>query len=68
MEFIVRRTSDMINEKPINDAYINNNEWCIQIDDLQQLVEVTNTVGEIIIMKNTESDMPIIEIYDDLRK
>lgn len=68
MEFIVRRTSDMINEKPINDAYINNNEWCIQIDDLQQLVEVTNTVGEIIIMKNTESDMPIIEIYDDLRE
>lgn len=81
MEFFIDRTST-INKKPIEGAYIKKLEdvdqkgnpftlerWCVEINSLEELVELSNQEGEVII--NTRGDSPFspyLEIYDYYRE
>ena len=68
MEFIIRRTSDELDEKPIDKSYIKDNEWHINIEGLEQLVALTQKEANVIIINEPTSDLPILEIYDDYRE
>lgn len=115
MEFIVRRTSDISNEKPIEGAYLekleyydvreqktfgesdkklsnveaaflsegrdhkinedgniqrtlDKDEWCIHIEDLNHLININKSDGDLIIINDPNYDLSIIEIYDDYRE
>ncbi|UQJ95916.1 hypothetical protein KMSP1_87 [Staphylococcus phage KMSP1] len=81
MEFFINRTST-INKKPIEGAYIKELElvdrkgnpftlerWCVEINSLEELTEISNQEGEVII--NTRGDSPFspyLEIYDYYRE
>ena len=81
MEFFIDRTST-INKKPIEGAYIKKLElvdqkgnpftlerWCVEINSLEELTELSNQEGEVII--NTRGDLPFspyLEIYDYYRE
>lgn len=82
MEFFINRTST-INKKPIEGAYIKELElvnqkgnlftierWCVEINSLEELTELSNQEGEVII--NTRGDdspfSPYLEIYDYYRE
>ena len=81
MEFFIDRTST-INKKPIEGSYIKKLEdvdqkgnpftierWCVEINSLEELVELSNQEGEVII--NTRGDSPFspyLEIYDYYRE
>ena len=81
MEFFIERTST-INKKPIECAYIKKLEdvdlkgnpftierWCIEINSLEELMELSEHEGEVII--NTRGDSPFspyLEIYDSYRE
>ena len=81
MEFFIDRTST-INKKPIEGAYIKELElvdqkgnpftlerWCVEINSLEELIEISKHEGEVII--NTRGDSPFspyLEIYDDYRE
>lgn len=115
MEFIVRRTSDLYIDKPIEGAYLktlkyfdikayetfeqfdkklsnvegeflskgrdhkinkdgniqrtlHKDEWCINVEDLNQLIHLSKSDGELIIINDPNYDLSIIEIYDDYRE
>ncbi|BDA81627.1 hypothetical protein [Staphylococcus phage vB_SsapH-Golestan-100] len=81
MEFFIDRTST-INKKPIEGSYIKKLEevdqkgnpftierWCVEINSLEELAELSNQEGEVII--NTRGDSPFspyLEIYDYYRE
>ncbi|XWX32190.1 hypothetical protein CVCBTDTO_CDS0174 [Staphylococcus phage PG-2021_8] len=81
MEFFIYRTST-VNKKPIEGAYIKELErvdqkgnpftierWCVEINSLEELTELSNQEGEVII--NTRGDLPFspyLEIYDYYRE
>lgn len=81
MEFFIDRTST-INKKPIEGAYIKKLErvdrkgnpftierWCVEVNSLEELIEISNQEGEVII--NTRGDSPFspyLEIYDYYRE
>lgn len=64
MKFFITRTSVRgYNEiKPIERAYKEENFWCIDVENLKELVDLSNEFGELIITENS------IEIYDDYRE
>ena len=69
MKYIIYRTSDWFEEeKPHHRAYREigktetNSDWHIDIDTLEQLQELIEEVGTIVLSKN------IIEIYDTYRE
>lgn len=68
MEFIIRRTSEELDKKTIDKAYKKGNEWHINIKDLNELVELTKTEADVIIINDPNLDLPILEIYDDNRE
>lgn len=81
MEFFIDRAST-VNKKPVDSAYIKKLEdvdlkgnpytierWCIGINSLEELIELSNHEGEVII--NTRGDSPFspyLEIYDSYRE
>ena len=70
MTYEISRTSDFFNtnnNKPCTNAYqktptSNKWQWFIDINNIEQLQELINEVGRIIINKTS------IEIYDDYRE
>lgn len=68
MEFIIRRTSDELNNKPLDKAYIKGDEWHINIENLEQLIALTQKEADAIIINDPTSQLPILEIYDDYRE
>ena len=71
MKYNIDRTSDTGNlnkRKPCSKAYLSGYDewqyprWCIEINTIEELQELINEVGEIIVNKES------IEIYDDYRE
>jgi hypothetical protein len=47
---------------------IDRDEWCVNIEDLKQLVELSKVEGNIIVNCDTDYNLPVLEIYDDYRE
>lgn len=64
MEFMITRTSLLwgSSEKPTEKAYKKDGNWCIKINSLEELAELSREEGGIII------DGDYLEIYDDYRE
>lgn len=77
MKFRIERTSDFNNEAPpCEGAYLDvkgceweNNKWAIDINSLEDLLNLTENEGRIIVFAPHErtDNYPAIEIYDDFR-
>lgn len=115
MEFIIKRTRDVFDNKPLDIAYLKpieyydertlstfeefdkrlgrlhgkftsegrdhkiNSEgriqrtldrdtWCVNIDDINQLVELSKSEDDIIVINDSDYNLPVLEIYDDYRE
>ena len=75
MKFHIYRTSDFLSqEKPCPRAYggecdkFDRRHWFIDIDTIDQLMELQDEVGDVIIGKTFRQGLPEIEIYDDYRE
>lgn len=78
MKFRIEKTSDCYHEAPpCEGAYIDGKgdkwevyKWAVDINSLEDLMELTEEVGDIIVSApNEETDnYPSIEIYDDYRE
>ena len=75
MKFHIYRTSDFLNqEKPCPRAYggecdkFGYRQWFIDIDTIDQLMELQDEVGDVIIGKTFRQGLPEIEIYDTYRE
>ena len=81
MEFFVDRTST-VSKKPIECAYVKEVErvdqkgntftierWCVEINSSEELIELSNQEGEVIINTRGGSPFsPYLEIYDYYRE
>lgn len=43
-------------------------QWCVELNTLEELIDFYNTHGDLIIKSNFASGTPEIEIYDDYRE
>ena len=115
MEFIIQRTSDWSDNKPLDIAYLKSieyydertlstfeefdkrlgrvdgkftskgrdhkinsrgriqrtfdrKEWCVYIEGLNQLVELSEVEDDIIVKYDTDYNLPVLEIYDYYRE
>lgn len=68
MKFIIKRASDMsLNAKqPTEKAYLDEeiNLWCIDINSVEELTELCEDVGNIIVSTPCGGDLYEIIIYD----
>lgn len=44
------------------------NEWHINIENLEELIALTQKEADAIIINDPNSQLPILEIYDDYRE
>ncbi len=71
MEFRIIRSSQFVDEKPINvkNIYKKGDGWYIKINTLEELIAFENKYGSLIISKVWDNGKEMqIEIYDDYRE
>ena len=69
MKYTVSRTSNWSNETPCKVAVQEQDEWVIEIKDLEELTLFVRNYGEVIIQPKTRGDnYAHLEIYDDYRE
>lgn len=72
MKFKVKRTSDFFiyrKKTEIPKGCIKEKDYfVIELDNFNDLLNFVNNNGEVIILNESEDDLPVLEIYDDYRE
>ena len=67
MKFLIARVSNSYKStQPCENAILENDEWIIELNSLEDLIELMETLGENLIIKpKFNNDINSILIYDD---
>ncbi|MGW7932807.1 hypothetical protein BU107_13915 [Staphylococcus xylosus] len=67
-EFTSKGRDHKINSRGRIQRTFDEDEWCVNIEDLNRLVELSKVEDDIIIINTPEYNLPVLEIYNDYRE